>query len=371
LANIFSHFFNFNLTVNIEQASLQNHEQCQNGLENKLNRRDLVFGMAAGAALLSIKAQTQAAENSSNKNSIVGDTRALEKAISEIDDVNGYITIPPGTYRLKKPISIKGKTRLSIFAYGVDIQIEGSSETDGLIIENCHRVLVAGMTIASTQSKSRHAIRIVSSTYTRLRDIDVWDVGGHCVMATDSWWFSTQECVFLKPGKNHYCVHQEGNMNNVVHIHTRFSGYGNDAVYHNRGAGLSFTSCDFSGSRVGCTLGSCVTTAFSECYFEDNQISIRCGTDKSETKNLRIVNNYFQQQHKINAIAIQIDRASNMEISGNYYQGDLIKPSYLFNISNPTKSRNIKISRTEESINIASKFFPENKMKETDIIWSE
>ena len=191
-------------------------------------------------------------------------------------------------------------------------------------MQNSQCTILRALFVYSANGDSGNGITIVSSPRTILECVHIWDVGGHSVTASDSWWFSTRDCTFTTPGDGKYCVHHISQMHNVMHCHSRFAA-GAIGLYHQNGVALSVLGCDFSTNGVGLKFHAGGNMHCSNSYFEANTVGIQWGDNAANTRPMSgsIENCYLTNRNaSVNPIHIDVQRGTNLRIIGPYMLGN-------------------------------------------------
>jgi hypothetical protein len=240
-----------------------------------------------------ISADTLAPSNSPARNS-----RQIQNTIDKLADKHAVLFIPPGDYPLNAPIRIADKRFLTIRAAGVRLVFD--RPTTGMRIKNSPDLYIEGLSIHYTNEQMADiapAVQIEDAYRVNLDRVHIWNTPGSCIDIRNSWWFSTQSCVFQKPAPGAAVVVQTKAMNNVIHLHTRFAGYRHvgqrtqcSGLVHKGGSGVSLIGCDFTGCHVGFDALQGRTLNMRDCYLERNGLGARIGRG---VVGAVIENNYF------------------------------------------------------------------------------
>jgi hypothetical protein len=268
-----------------------------------MNRRQFLLALGTAAMMpwqaladgheRYIQADTLAPSNSPASNS-----QRFQNAIDKLADQHAVLSIPPGDYPLNAAIRIADKRFLTIKAAGVRLVF--NRPITGMQIKNSPDLYIEGLSIHYTNEQMAAiapAVQIEDAYRVNLDRVHIWNTPGSCIAIKNSWWFSTQSCVFQKPAPGAAVVVQTKAMNNVIHLHTRFAGYRHvgprsqcSGLVHNGGSGVSLIGCDFTGCYVGFDALRGRTLNMRDCYLERNGLGARIG---SGVVGAVVENNYF------------------------------------------------------------------------------
>ncbi|WP_330891460.1 glycosyl hydrolase family 28-related protein [Ferrovibrio sp.] len=274
-----------------------------------MQRRDLLSlgsGLALGGMLSSAHAATGRGEDrpvgrqlSARDFGVVGDgraddTHALQRAFDAalLDEPPGMLTIPPGEYRVSRPLRIAPRanvTRLSgIVAHGARLisAIDNGASVVELVSNATTRfILVEGLEIRGS-GRDGHGISIACEAEGRyfynfcLRDIVVQGCGGDgCRLIGNVFEGQLVNCYF-RDNKGNGITFAHGRGGGILSaIHVFGSVFGNNgehgAAMVNRCYDVSFHGCYFLLNRQFGLLADNGCTLLSNCGFENNHQGAR------------------------------------------------------------------------------------------------
>ena len=344
-----------------------------------MSRRALIgagsFGVAGAlgaAALYSSKALAQTPPTApgfiyksiidygASPNASGDQTSAIQDALNDLKS-NDCLVFPPGIYNVTTGVLniSQALKNVQILGYGAVLQVtDAASGTNhdvlslglGLTNQYLQDLRIDGLKISSFYTTSGSGIVLSNSIRVALRDVSVWNMGIYCLTATNSWWFSTQNCVFSAAGSA--CVNHDTAMNAVLHSHSSFTSYafssssGNPVnpnsagVIHNGGTAVHFLNCDFSSCQVAVNLKNSSNVTLQACYFENIGTGVLLGDSSNNyfAYNTTVDNCYFNlTQNSSPVIMVDVSRAQSAHIRNNSV---LTKQPNLTNQSITTKTIN-------------------------------
>ena len=310
----------------------------QNPSDNKLTRRDMMTwatGIGAGAIVAGAMAPAARAGTTTDADltgmvsvkdfgavgdGVTDDTVAIQNAIDNSNPPgcdHGAVFLPSGKYKITDTLTIANRNNFSLVGMRAAIYQHGTGK-DIISVASCTTIVINDLFLSSANGDSGNAITLDYARRVILENVMVWDVGGHCLSASDSWWLSTRDCSFTKPGDGKYCVYHASQMHNVMHCHSRFAA-GAVGLYHQNGTALCVIGCDFSTNEVGLKFHAGNNMQCTNSYFEANVVGLQWGDDAASTWPMSgsVENCYFTNRiASDDPIHIDVQRGTNFRIIG-------------------------------------------------------
>lgn len=262
---------------------------------------------------------------------VTDDTLAIQAAIDAAEAVaTGAQVLFPSTgtfYKITSGLTLtgdyvhlmgRGLAQVKLIGTGTVLTISGNF----CVVENLY--------LCSNHLNAGHGIYLNTATRTRLINNTVIDVQYHSLYTVSSWWLYSRHNVYdaQYADATYAGVYHSTDANDMTHVGDRFvSGTNRRGCVINTGTGHSYLGCDFSGSytdttSIGLEVNRCLGLVVKGCYFEANSsrhIYLN-GTYLGQLLPVSVVisGNYFEGTYGTSLIAIDIQCAARVTITGNY-----------------------------------------------------
>lgn len=311
---------------------------------NPYDRRRFLGNVFAATSLSSIAANRAAADTVSgpNLNGLVSvkdfgadhtgfkdSTDAIQSAIDNAYPVaNGEAAVffPSGKYRISDTLVVSNRNNLSLIGMRASI-VQTANNKDIIKFQKTNHCAIRDIYLSSSE-RSGNGITLDHAIRTILDNVEVYQVGGHCLWADTSFWLSARDCVFSKPGRGKFAVYHAATMNSVAYQHC-FIGNGNTAggggLLHADGTSLALIACDLSNNNVGLLLRQGTSILVSNCYFEHDVVGMQWGDDASNTWPMggSIESCYFTNTDPNHQpVFVDIQRGTNFRMTGPVMTGN-------------------------------------------------
>lgn len=313
---------------------------------NDANRRKFVtFAAAFATASVAAKGADARAESGASSKPLavsvidfgadcrgeVDSTRAIQRAIDNaypVESAEAAVLFPPGRYLLSDTLRVSKRNNLSLLGMRASL-VQRRAGKDILQFTDTTHCCIRDLYLNSWSTKSGgNGITLERAVRTLLDNVEVYDVGGHCVWADQSFWLSARDCVFSSPGAGKYAVVHTNDMNSVAYHHCTFVngiGAGGGGLLHDGGTALSLVACDISSNAVGVMFRQGASLLASNCYFEHNVIGFQWGDSAASTWPMSgtLDNCYFTNRDPAQEpVHIDVQRGTNLRINNPFMLGN-------------------------------------------------
>ena len=233
---------------------------------------------------------------------------ALNNAMS-----NQTLVLVDMEYSVASPLTLTGKNLITIKGNG-RAKINYTGPGNALTIRDCPNINIENVSVICN-GLNDHGIAFINSYRCRLKDVLIFNTGKDCLNLNNSWWFTSENSTFDRPGTSYACVNHGTNSNNMQHLHSRVVPAGQVGFLVNAGANTLISNCDLSGAGVGVSVLGGSSVSIEECYFELMSTAVQIGSTSKFGVAVDVSNCY------ISGHGIKIIKGSNINIKTNFFYG--------------------------------------------------